>query len=87
MKLSRHDSKCTFTRLHANIVEEDGAFTVQVRMLNHLQTEERAWGEEVAKTFDIASAMIEALACEFSIAENCISLNIVMSRFKDGTRH
>jgi len=26
-----------FTRLHAHIVEEDGAFTVRVRMLNHLK--------------------------------------------------
>jgi hypothetical protein len=87
MNLSNRDSKCTFTRLHAYIVEEDGAFTVRVRMLNHLQTGESVWGEEIAETFDVASVMIEALASEFSIPQNCISLKIVMSRFKDGTMH
>jgi hypothetical protein len=29
-----------YTRLHAHIVEEDGAFTVRVRMLNHLKQEQ-----------------------------------------------
>jgi hypothetical protein len=33
----------SFTRLHANIVEEDGAFTVSVRIFNHLNTEDAAW--------------------------------------------
>jgi hypothetical protein len=56
-------------------------------MLNHLQTGECVWGEEIAESFDLASVMIEALACEFSIPQNCISLKIVMSRFKDGTMH
>jgi hypothetical protein len=87
MNLSKRDSKHVFTRLHACIVEEDGAFTVRIRMLNHLQQGEGAWGEEVASTFDLASMMIEAVACEFSIPTNCISLKIVMARFKDGTMH
>ena len=77
----------SFTRLHANIVEEDGAFTVYVRMANHLKQEECAWGQEIAATFDMASVMIDALASEFSIPQNCISIKIVMQRFKDGTFH
>ena len=87
MNFSKHASKCNFTRLHAHIVEEDGAFTVRVRMLNHLKKDESAWGEEIAATFDLASVMIGALASEFSIPQNCISIKIVMSRFKDGTMH
>ena len=78
---------CGFTRLHAHIVEEDGAFTVRVRMLNHLNSNQSCWGEEIAATFDEASLMIKALASNFSIPQNCISIRIVMLRFKDGTRH
>lgn len=87
MDLSKQGSKYNFTHLHAHIVEEDGAFTVRVRMLNHLQKDERAWGEEIAATFELASAMTGALASEFSISQNCISIKIAMSRFKDGTMH
>jgi hypothetical protein len=61
-----------FTRLHAHIVEEDDAFTVRVRMLNHLKQEQSCWGEEIAPTFDMASSMIESLASQFSIPQNCI---------------
>ena len=76
-----------FTRLHAHIVEEDGAFTVRVRMLNHLNPNQSCWGEEIAATFDAASLMIGSLASNFSIPRNCISIKIVMLRFKDGTIH
>ena len=77
----------TFTRLHAQIVQEDGAFTVRVRMLNHLNQQESAWGKEIAATIDMASSMIDVLAKQFSISENCISIKIVMGEFKDGTFH
>lgn len=76
-----------FTRLHAHIVQEDGAFTVRIRMINHLKQEERAWGEEVAATIDMASAMIGSLATQFSIPQQAISIKIVMLRYKDGTLH
>ena len=65
-----------FTRLHAHIVEEDGAFTVRVRMLNHLNPNQSCWGEEIAATFDAASLMIGSLASNFSIPRNCISIKI-----------
>jgi hypothetical protein len=76
-----------FTRMHANIVEEDGAFTVSVRIFNHLKTEECARGQEIAATFDMASLMVGSLASQFSIPENCISIKIVMRRYRDGTVH
>jgi len=87
MKLLQNLPNVKFTRLHAHIVEEDGAFTVRVRMLNHVDQEQSAWGEEIAATFDMASSMIGSLADEFSIPEQCISIKIVMRRFKDGTLH
>lgn len=87
MKLLRNLPNIKFTRLHAHIVEEDGAFTVRVRMLNHADQEQSAWGEEIAATFDMASIMIGSLANRFSIPEQSISIKIVMRRSKDGTIH
>ena len=76
-----------YTRLHARITQEQGAFTVSVRMLNHLKQGERAWGEEIASSIDMASLMIDSIAEQFGIKQNCISVNIVMDNFKDGTFH
>ena len=87
MNSFKSDLGFQFTRLHAHIVEEDGAFTVRVRMLNHLRQEESAWGEEIAATFDMASLMIGSLASRYSIPQGCISIKIVMRRYKDGTLH
>ena len=77
----------TFTRLHARITEEDGAYTVRVRMLNHLNLDESAFGEEIAATIDMASLMIGSVANQFSISKSCISIKIIMSNFRDGTLH
>jgi hypothetical protein len=78
---------CNFTRLRVHIVEEDGAFTVNVRMLNHLKTKERAFGEEIAATFEMANLMVEVLAAEFSITQDCISMKISMKNYRDGVFH
>ena len=77
----------TFTRLHARITEEEGAFTVSVRMLNHLNQGQGVWGEEIAVTIDMASLMIDSIAKQFCISEKFISIQIVMRNFKDGTLH
>ena len=77
----------TFTRLYARITEEDGTFTVSVRLLNHLKQDERAWGQKIAVSIDMASSMIDSVAREFCISQNCISISIVMDNFKEGTFH
>ena len=87
MDFRSNSSVPTFTRLHAQIIQEDGAFTVNVRMLNHLDNDDRAWGQEIAVSIDMASALIESIAKQYSIPVNCISINIVMDNFKDGTLH
>lgn len=87
MEFPKSSHGFSFTRLHAHIVEEDGAFTVRVRMLNHLNHDRSCWGEEIAPTFDMASLMIGSLASQFSIPQGCISIKIIMRRFKDGTLH
>ena len=68
----------TFTRFHVQIIQEDGAFTVSVQMLNHLNQGDNAWGQEIAVSIDMASAMIESIAKTYGILQNCISIKIVM---------
>ena len=78
---------CTFTRLAARICEEDGAFTVTVRLQNHRKKSEAAWGQEIAPTIEMASSMIGALAEQFSIPQKRISIHIDMENFRDSTLH
>jgi hypothetical protein len=77
----------TFTRLEARIRQEDGAFTVTVRLQNRRKKSEVAWGQEIAPTIEMAGSMIGALAEEFSIPQKRISIHIDMENFKDGTLH
>lgn len=76
-----------FTRLHAKISQESGAFTVSVRLQNHRQKSDTAWGEQTAPSIEAASKMIGALATEYSIPQKFISIAIGMENFRDGTRH
>jgi hypothetical protein len=87
MDFSKHSTKPSFTHLHAQIMEENGAFSVSVRMHNHLKGDDKAWGNETASSIEMASGMIGQLAEQFSISQNCISINFVMDNFKDGTIH
>jgi hypothetical protein len=87
MDSNKHSTKHSFTRLHAQITEENGIFSVSVRMHNHLTESENAWGVETASSIEMASGMIGQLAEQFSISESCISINFVMDNFKDGTIH
>jgi hypothetical protein len=77
----------SFTHLQAHILQEHGAFTVSVRMHNHLTAGDRAYGVETAASIEMASTMIGQLARQFSIPEASISINIVMNNSKDGTLH
>jgi hypothetical protein len=76
-----------FTRLYATVCQEEGAFTVTVRLLNHRNQSQVAWGEEIAETVEVASSMIGALAREFSIAEKYIAIELRMASLKEGTLH
>jgi hypothetical protein len=77
----------SFTRLYAKIREEDGAFTVSVRLLDHRDQSQGAWGQEIASSIEIASSMIGCLAEQFSIPQKCIAIDIGMANFRDGTLH
>jgi hypothetical protein len=76
-----------YTRLDARITENEGAFTVSVRLLNHRKKGEGAWGEEIASSIDIATAMIDSIAEQFGIGQKGISVKIIMENFKEGTFH
>ena len=76
----------TYTRLQARITQEDGGFTVNIRMLNDGDPD-NAWGQEIAESIEMASSMIAEVAAQFSIPQDGISICLVMRNFKDGTRH
>ena len=76
-----------FSRLHAVIREEDGGFTVSVRLHNHENQSETVWGQEIAASIEMASSMLETLAKEFSIPSKWISIDIRMEKVRDGTLH
>ena len=77
----------TFTRLYADIRQEGGAFTVSIRLQNHLKRSETAWGKEIAPSIEVASSMIGSIAAQFSIPQKSISIVIGMENFRDGTLH
>ena len=87
MTRSKGRSKRAFSRLHAVISEEDGCFTVSVRLENHRNRSETVWGQEIARDMEMASFMLDSLAKEYSIPQKWISINIRMEKFRDGTLH
>jgi hypothetical protein len=73
--------------LAACVSEEDGSFTVQVRLSHDAEPKNRAWGEEIADSFETASAMLGDLATLFSIPQTNIEITLRLENARDGTRH
>jgi hypothetical protein len=76
-----------FTHLAASVSEEDGSFTVQVRLYHEAEPENRAWAEEIADSFETASAMLGDLAAAYSIPQTHIEIILRLENSRDGTRH
>ena len=76
-----------YTHLFACITEEDGSFTVQVRLSNNAKPGNTAWGEEVTDCFEKACMLISAIAAEFSISTENIEIELRMDNSREGTRH
>jgi hypothetical protein len=76
-----------FTHLAACVSEEDGSFTVQVRLSHEAEPQHRAWGEETADSFETASAMLGDLAAAYSIPQAHIEITLRLENSRDGTRH
>jgi hypothetical protein len=86
-RIRRRRGSTRFTHLAACVSEEDGSFTVQVRLSHEAEPENRAWGEEVADSFEIASAMLGDLAAAYSIPQAHIEITLRLENSRDGTRH
>ena len=76
-----------FTNLSVRISEEEDGYTVQVKLYSRVISDNVAWGEETAGTLEMASAMVEALAAEFSILQASIKIEIRTRDPRQGTRH
>jgi hypothetical protein len=76
-----------YTNLFAYIIEEGDGFTVQVRLISHFHPQQAAWGEEIADTFETASAWIAALAEQYSIPQAGIRIEIRMQEITESTQH
>jgi hypothetical protein len=76
-----------YTSLFAYIIEEEDGFTVQVRLTSHFRPQQVAWGEEIADTFETASAWIVALAEQYAIPEAGITIKVRMQELVESTRH
>jgi hypothetical protein len=73
--------------LTACVSEEEGGFAVQVRLHHQTKPENRAWGEEVADSFETASNMLGDLAAAFSIPQTHVTISLRMENARDSTRH
>ena len=76
-----------YTHLEAKILQENGMYTVTVRLENRGNTSDSAWGSHHVPTFEEASSLIGALARKFNILQDEISLDIEMENLRDSTRH
>jgi hypothetical protein len=80
-------SEPAFTHLSARITQEEGAFTVSIRMYCSSWEQDRAWGEEIAPSIEIASEMISGLAARYAIPQDRITIHLVMTNPGGSTRH
>jgi hypothetical protein len=76
-----------YTHLFVRISEEDGGYTVQIRLYDQAGPENAAWGEEIADSLEMASNLVAAVAAEFSIPQAHIKIELRMDNLADGTHH
>ncbi len=87
MRAPRRPKPSRYTHLSACVSEEDGGFTVQVRLYHEAKPEKGVWGEEIAASFEAASAMLGELAGAYSIPQARINIRVRMGNPRESTRH
>ncbi len=87
MRAQRGTDASRYTHMSACLSEEDGGFTVQVRLYDEAKPEMGVWGEETAESIEAASAMLGELAATYSIPQARINIRVRMANLRDGTRH
>ena len=60
---------------------------MHVRLYHEAKPANRAWGEELADSFETASAMLGDLAAAYSIPQTHITISVRMENVREGTRH
>ena len=87
IRAGRGSGASRYTHLSACVSEEEDGFTVQVTLFNEAKPEQAACGEEVADSFETASALLDALAAAFAIPQERVKIRIRMDNPADGTQH
>jgi len=87
IRAGRGSGASRYTHLSACVSEEEDGFTVQVTLFNEAKPEHAACGEEVADSFETASALLDALAAAFAIPQERVKIRIRMDNPADGTQH
>ena len=87
MRAHRRPGASRYTHLSASVNEEDGCFTVQVRLYDEATPEKGVWGEETADSIEAASAMLDEVAAAYSIPQARIKIRVCMANAREGTRH
>lgn len=80
-------NEARYTHLTAWVVEEEDGYSVQVRLHHETKPANAAWGEEISDSLETASALLHALAAEFSIPQSRVEIRLRLENLRDGTRH
>jgi hypothetical protein len=84
---ARRSASSRYSHLFACISEEDGGYTVQIRLYNAAKPSKAAWGEEIVDSMETASMLVAALATEFSIPQGRIKIEKRMQDLTASTHH
>lgn len=76
-----------YTHLSACVSQEDGCFTVQVRLFDEAKPKKGVWGEEIADSIEAASALLDILAETYAIPQERVKIRLQMDNAREGTRH
>ena len=76
-----------YTHLSACVRQEDGCFTVQVRLYDEAKPKKGIWGEEIADSIEAASALLDVLVEAYAIPQDCVKIRLQMDNAREGTRH
>jgi hypothetical protein len=87
IRTQRRQSGPRYTHLSALVSQEDGCFTVQIRLYDEAAPNKGICGEEIADSIETASALLDTLAEAYSIPQHRIKLRVQMDNSREGTRH
>ncbi len=83
----RRKDGARYTHLSALLSQEDGCFTLQIRLYDEATPNKGIRGEEIADSIETASALLDTLAKAYSIPQHRIRIRVHMENAREGTRH